>query len=633
MNQRQYAEKYISLGLQPIPLDRKVGGGKGLKYLGWETKEFKANDFEETNNIGLNLKLSGLNNVDPDSKNAVYFAKLFLPKTSTLGLRQFNGNKKLEGTSYFYEGQTTENISDRKYPKEMGGGTICELRGSGNIVVEPSVAISRFFNYELATRYWMNGTTPSSNPDVLKQFNKICVASVLRDYMKSGSLNLPVVMLTACLQRYCVQFDHWTEEEVYDFVEKVIFSFPSNKSQLEERKKWKYKVKTVLANWDREEKKMAGYEAFATKIGLHQGYARKMFKWIGEIPKDGSDKDRKTIIDFYEKAMTEEDFQRDVVRTYLAQDILCDVGLYVLAGKPKQGKSRLAKDLAYKVVNGGEWLGRKVETGDVLLLALEDNNDSMNLDIKQMKLQHKKKPLTYTEQCPTLDRGFIESVDLWHTKVSHPRLVIIDTFQKIKPLGRQETRNANAYEVDYHYLTKLHELAKKLKICILYIHHLSQADKSHSWDKIMGSTGHQGCTDAMYMLEREESGYKGTFKGLGRNIAGFEFDIEWNTNPIEPFTFQYTGDTFTKKTEEHKRNIFAALRQLTLDGQPESKPSDVYKVLNLVNNKEKNACHKNMQRMKDRHELANGDKYGTYKLPMGAENYDEKGEIIATISY
>ena len=37
--------------------------------------------------------------------------------------------------------------------------------------------------------------------------------------------------------------------------------------------------------------------------------------------------------------------------------------------------------------------------------------------------------------------------------------------------------------------------------------------------------------------------------------------------------------------------------------------------------------------MKDWHELAIGDKYGTYKLPMGAENYDEKGEIIATISY
>ena len=121
MNQRDYAEKYISLGFQPIPLDRKLGGGKGLEIKGWQEKEFKPNDFGETNNIGLNLKLSGLNNVDPDSKNAVYFAKLFLPKTSTLGLRQFNGNKKIEGTSYFYKGEATENISDRKYPKEMGG--------------------------------------------------------------------------------------------------------------------------------------------------------------------------------------------------------------------------------------------------------------------------------------------------------------------------------------------------------------------------------------------------------------------------------------------------------------------------------------------------------------------------------
>ena len=622
MKANKYVEQYIALNFQPIPVS-KHGDGKGCYIEEWEKKEFKADDFKESDNIGLNLKLSKLNNFDPDSENARILSPKFLPPTSTLGLRKFDGNKTIEGTSYFFTGKAVPNIlaTKRKYPK---GETIAELRSSGNIVVAPSVAQSRFFKYELAERYWINTLKPVENNDLLKQFNKICVGSVLMDYIKS--FNMPVVKLTACLKRYCVDMGHWSEEELYDFIEKVLFSIKvKDKKDLDERKKWKSKIKTTLNNYDnKEDSKQSGYKSFAEHIGLHDGYAREMFSWIGEIPEQGTKKDRKTVIDFHAKAMTEESFHRKVVRTYLVQDIICDVGLYIVAGRPKQGKSRILKDLAYKTVNGGKWLGREVSTGDTLLLALEDNEDSMNLDIKQMGLQYKKKPTTYVEQCPTLDRGFVESVELWHSKVPNPKLVIIDTFQKIKPLGDQKTRNANAYEVDYHYLSELHQLAKKLKLCIIYVHHLSQADKSHSWDKIMGSTGHQGCTDAMYMLEREETGCKGTFKGIGRNIAGFEFDIEWNTNKDEPFTFQYTGDTYYKKTEEHKKNIFAALRQLHLDGQPDARPSDVYKVLNLVSNKDKAACAKNMLRMRERHELDSGEKHGTYVLRF-PEQYDENG--------
>jgi len=82
----------------------------------------------------------------------------------------------------------------------------------------------------------------------------------------------------------------------------------------------------------------------------------------------------------------------------------------------------------------------------------EDSKDSFNLHTKDMNLQNKKKPTTFVEQCPTLERGFIESVRLWHSKVSKPKLVVIDTFQKIKPMGDQKVRNADAYEKDYYYL-------------------------------------------------------------------------------------------------------------------------------------------------------------------------------------
>ena len=593
---REHAKKLIESGLVPIPLSRE-GDGKGTNIEGWPSIYFEAQQFGEHNNIGLNLLLSLLYHLDWDSHNALIFASKFCKSTLEGGIIHPD-TKELIVTHFYYlkEGSSGDGFVKRNYPN---GKTIAEFRVEGNAVVEPSIAETKLFDNKKVARQWNKQGKPIavSDADLLKNFNKVCLAAVLKDVIKG--FNMPVVKLVSCLKRYC-QPKSWTGLSSY---------------------------------WDIEDKKAAGYQSFAQHVGLDEKYCRDMFCWVGEVPKEGSADDRKTIIDFTACAMSEDDFHKEVHRSYLAAPLICDVGLYILAGRPKQGKSRLVKDLSYKVQNGGMWLGHTVTQGDVLLLALEDNADSMNLDIKAMGLQNKKKPITFVEQCPSLERGFIESVKLWHEKTNNPKLVVVDTFQKIKPMGSQKTKNANAYEVDYHYLSQLHILAKELKLCIIYIHHLSQADRSHSWDKIMGSTGHQGVTDAMYMLEREEVGNKGTFKGLGRNIAGFEMDIEWNTNPKEPMTFQYVGDSFEIKTKENKREIFKAMKQLATDGEIEVKPVDVFKVLNFVKQNEKNTCHKNMQRMRTRNELLEGSKYGTYKLAHPLNHYDDEGNIIVDSNY
>ena len=141
----------------------------------------------------------------------------------------------------------------------------------------------------------------------------------------------------------------------------------------------------------------------------------------------------------------------------------------------------------------------------------------------------------------------------------------------------------------------------------------------------MGSTGHQGVTDAMYMLERGEGTNKATFKGIGRNIAEFSLDIEWNNLT---FKFDYVGDTYQRKTAKHKKDIFKAMVTLGKEGAGSVKPADIYKVLNLVTMKEKNTCNKNMQRMRERFELREGDVFGTYKLPYPLESYDDDGELL-----
>ena len=382
---KSVAKLYIAMNMVPIPLN-KSGDGKGTFINNWQTTHFDENDFNEDNNIGINIGLSNppLIDGDMDSREAAFYAQHFLKPTAKLGLRY--EDEPLLVTHYFYnaEGSNVKEYIMRKFPN---GKTIAELRVEGNTVVEPSIAASKLFKDKKVKREWVQGEATKSAVDenLVNNFNKVCVASVLKTVIASD--NMPFVKLTACLKRYCLT---WSEDDIYSFIEIVNKGIKnSSGGQLFNWKVIKAKIKTVLNNYDNKDNShQAGYLAFSKEVGIEADYARGMFQWIGEVPKEGSDNDRKTIVSFRNEAMTENDFLKEMERTFLVDDLICDVGLYVLAGKPKQGKSRLVKDLAYKVVNGGNWLGHPVaEKGEVLLLALEDNEISMNLDIKQMGLQ------------------------------------------------------------------------------------------------------------------------------------------------------------------------------------------------------------------------------------------------------
>ena len=284
------AQQLIDNKIVPIPLS-KEGDGKGCHINDWQNKEFGANKFSENNNLGMNLALSKKGDADMDSKEAVSFAPKFMSPTRTLGIQSPTGSMTVDA-HYIYD--EVPNYIIRKFPD---GKTIAELRGSGNTVVAPSVAESKLFNNLKCKRVWTNKKNFEKNPNLIKQFNKVYVASVLKTVINSN--NLPFVKLTACLKRYCTD---WSEDNIYDFIEIVCNSLEPQRCF--EWKAVKAKVKTVLNNWDNPEINQSGYESFADQVGLEHKYARDMFTWIGEVSKQGSDKDRKTIIDFVAMGMT-----------------------------------------------------------------------------------------------------------------------------------------------------------------------------------------------------------------------------------------------------------------------------------------------------------------------------------------
>lgn len=611
----QEVKRLLDAKFNIIPLT-KDDDGKGCHIKDWQNIKFEASDFNENNNIGINLHQSGLADVDLDSLNAEIFGRKFLnSNTYIFGIKDSKGF--IKHTHYLFNNTKKLLFVKREYPNKS---TIAELRVEGNTVCPPSVAKSKLFNNEWCQRVWIKADIPmGEDPNLLEKFNKLCAASVLKDLLeKRNSNNYPFVKLASCLLKYT----NWDQNSRWSFVENIVSTLKFDWNDI------KHKLKTVEKNFDLEDKKISGYKAFSDDVGLDQSYGKQLFSWIGKVPDESKSK---KIIDFFSNRMTDLDFRQEVKREFLVSPIIPNEGLAILAGRPKSMKSFMILDLAYKIQNGTNLKTRflsqgEEKSGDVLLLALEDSKDSMALRIQGMKNTKLKHPTTYVGfQCPQLDNGFEESLSMWCEKVSNPRLVLIDTFQKIKPLSAQGQGKANAYEIDYYYLGKLKDLAHKHKVLIMYVHHLSQAHKDYSWDKIMGSTGHQGVPDAMYMLEREEVGNKATFKGRGRNFPDFAYDLEWN---MQQLRYDFSGDSFVKKTEKHKAEIYLAMKTLAEQDKISVRPKDVYSILNLVTQSDKNNINKNMQRMRDKLELKPGEKHGEYKLACRPQDIDALGNLI-----
>src|SRR4029077_4063327 len=123
-------------------------------------------------------------------------------------------------------------------------------------------------------------------------------------------------------------------------------------------------------------------------------------------------------------------------------------GLTILAGKPKTGKSWAALDFAVAVAGGYSALGNvECQQGDVLLLALEDNDRRLNQRLKAV-LQGQPAPaaLQIATQWRRADTGGLDDLLGWlreHHKTA--RLVVIDTLQMIRG---ERSKTAGVYADD-----------------------------------------------------------------------------------------------------------------------------------------------------------------------------------------
>jgi hypothetical protein len=106
----------------------------------------------------------------------------------------------------------------------------------------------------------------------------------------------------------------------------------------------------------------------------------------------------------------------------------------------------------------------------------------------------------FATKWPTIDNGGVEAIDKWLSRHPNAKLVVVDTFVKVR--GRAKTRDV--YKGDYDAAAPLTALAAKYpQVCILIIHHCSKrSDAEDFFDRFQNSTGLTAAVEGGMELRR-----------------------------------------------------------------------------------------------------------------------------------
>jgi hypothetical protein len=252
---------------------------------------------------------------------------------------------------------------------------------------------------------------------------------------------------------------------------------------------------------------------------------------------------------------------------WVVPDLLPE-GVTLLAGKPKIGKTWLAQGLAVAIATGGIALGSKrVERGDVLYLALEDNKRRLHKRFKKLLTEDPPRSLSAAVEWPSLEAGGAEWISGWCATHPDARLVVIDTLKKVRSRANSQR---SVYDLDYEALEPLVPIADEYGVGILVLHHLRKMDADDPLDTISGSTGLSGGVDGTLVLKRDRGKADAYLFVDGRDVEEpGEYALRWDAQLT---AWQLLGDAEEYRIGETRAKILRALADAAPDAMS---PTDI----------------------------------------------------------
>lgn len=210
-------------------------------------------------------------------------------------------------------------------------------------------------------------------------------------------------------------------------------------------------------------------------------------------------------------------------------DDLLYTGAYILAGAPKIGKSFLVAQLAYHVSTGQPLWGYNTRQGDVLYLALEDDESRLQRRMFRMFGVEGTSSLHFATNAKMIGGGLDEQLEKFVREHSDTKLIIVDTLQKV----REAVSDSYSYSSDYEVIGKLKQFADRYGVCILIVHHTRKQPVGDSFEMISGTTGLLGCADGALLMQKEKrTDSKATLEVVGRDQENLVWGLDHAENEL-----------------------------------------------------------------------------------------------------
>ena len=174
---------------------------------------------------------------------------------------------------------------------------------------------------------------------------------------------------------------------------------------------------------------------------------------------------------------------------WVVDDRIPSGGLVLLAGKPKAGKSTLARSLAYCVASGTPWMGHHVTVGPVWYLALEDKRSELRRHFLQMGATGQEPLWIFAGDAPAGTMAMLEE----RAKTEQPILIIVDTLQRLI-----QAKDMNDYAEVTTKFAPLLTLTRQTGAALVAVHHAKKFGEG--MDAVLGSTALSGSVDNIFVL-------------------------------------------------------------------------------------------------------------------------------------
>ncbi|MDD4494143.1 MAG: AAA family ATPase [Eubacteriales bacterium] len=223
---------------------------------------------------------------------------------------------------------------------------------------------------------------------------------------------------------------------------------------------------------------------------------------------------------------------------YLVDDFL-PMGASILGSPPKSGKSWFVLLLGLRIASGGVFLRWQTKQAGVLYLSYEDCLSRLKERMNKL-LDNSPAPscFRFSTEIVTLEGGLLEHLDEYLKTYPETKLIIIDTFQKIRGQAKHGER---WYEHDYREAGAIKEFADKKGIGVLFVTHTSKIkDKDDPFNELMGTNGVSGAMDTMFVIKKaSRHAQQATLHMTGRDVEQGEFAIRFNKDTCQ---WEFIGD-------------------------------------------------------------------------------------------